>query len=712
MPPSDAQGCGQSKDKVDPHGAFDAPPEKRGVSFPESSREEMFSKKKTPEKEPPPSPDKTPSVDEKLQQAVASPDASPMASMPGEPKDSAMGEGEHNMAEVALALTSEADVRKLAGIILGKCRLLARGDRSTLFLMDESTRELVEFAYDGGGEVELREHGLRVQIGSGVAGHCGASGNIEVIDNAYDDKRWAGQDFDRQTNYKTQQLLCCPIKGPTQKVLGVMQIVNTKHGGPFAKKDVDVVQAMAASAGVALENASNLSKAQEKEKQLNALLSAMDALLFTFDPDGRLVSCNKTSEGSIRWKGYMGKHFSEWLSERNGELEADMKEAYERKKTAFAPNYAFKAGLAHAYVNYKAIPINDAAGEFQGVLLLMEPCSNHAMLVQSLSRTMDGAAVASALTINDEKLKGKPATLTLLVVSVTGPSLASTAAPEMRLAALNEVTSAVAALVQKDGGMVLQLSGHTTVAAFGYQLAPTAAPIEAEVHAGAACRCARSVIAKVDKMVEAKKKKVAGGADKKKAVELAVAAGVHTGVTAVGTVGLEKLISLAVLGDTATLACCVHGAAAASGAPLVVSADTLALLQRGEQKADFAHARALPRARLPAAWVPSSGPSGDVLAAVASAAPASDGEMELIAMQLLTEKAAAAAEAPLKAYAEGLEAAQAGTWAAAIAALKPHAATDGPSAALLAQCEAAEAAKLDLAGSAGGRRLMLPPLLY
>lgn len=673
----------------------------------------MFGKKKTPEKEPPPSADKKPSVDDKLQQASPSPDASPMAGMPGERKDSTeMGSGEHNMAEVALALTSEADVRKLAGIILGKCRLLARGDRSTLFLMDESTRELVEFAYDGGGEVELREHGIRVQIGSGVAGHCAASGNVEVIEDAYDDKRWAGQDFDRQTNYKTKQLLCCPIKGPTQKVLGVMQIVNTKHGGTFAKKDIAVVQAMAASAGVALENASNLSKAQEKEKQLNALLSAMDALLFTFDPEGLLVSCNKTSEGSIRWKGFMGKHFSEWLGERNGELEADLKEAYERKKTVFVPNYAFKAGLAHAYVNYKAIPINDISGDFQGVLLLMEPCSNHAMLVQNLSRSMDGAAVASALTINDEKLKGKPATLTLLVVSVTGPSISSTAAPEMRFAALNEVLATMSSLIQKDGGMVLQLSGHTAVAAFGYQLSPTAAPTEAEAHASAACKCAQKLVEKVDKMVEAKKKKMAGGADKKKAVELSVAVGVHTGVTAVGTVGLEKLVNVAVLGDTATIACCVHGAASACGAPLVVSADTLALLQRGEQKADFANVRTLARARLPASWVPSSGPSGDVLTVVASATPPSEVEMELVVMQLLTDKAAAAAEAPIKAYAEALEAAQAGSWAAAIEALKPHAAADGPCAALLAQCEAAEAAKLDLAGSAVGRRLMLPPTLF
>ena len=86
--------------------------------------------------------------------------------------------GSTNMAEVTLALTSETDVRKLAGVILGKCRLLSHGDRSTLFLMDEEKRELVEFAYDGGGEegVELRDNGIRVAIGSGVAGGGGGIG--------------------------------------------------------------------------------------------------------------------------------------------------------------------------------------------------------------------------------------------------------------------------------------------------------------------------------------------------------------------------------------------------------------------------------------------------------------------------------------------------------------------------------------------------------
>ena len=198
------------------------------------------------------------------------------------------------------------------------------------------------------------------------------------------------------------------------------------------------------------------------------LLGAMDALLLTFDAEGVLVACNKTSEGAIRWKGFMGKHFSEWFAERNAGLNADMQAAYSEKRSAFVPQYAFRSGLTHAYVNYKAIAVTDADKVFQGVMLLLEPCSNHAQAVHALSRHMDAAAVAATLGPSEEKLKGKAHHLSLLMLSMSGPSLAATAPPELRVAAVNELTTAVASLISKEGGMLLQLSGHLAVAAFGY----------------------------------------------------------------------------------------------------------------------------------------------------------------------------------------------------------------------------------------------------
>lgn len=283
--------------------------------------------------------------------------------------------------------------------------------------------------------------------------------------------------------------------------------------------------------------------------------------------------------------------------------------------------------------------------------------------------------------------------------------------------------------------MLLQLQGHLVVAAFGYTGGGGVADSPESVAEGAkqACRCAQAVVLKLDKLVEAKKKKIAGGAEKRKAVELQVAVGVHTGTCCVGTVGHEKMLNLAVLGDAATLAWCMHAAAAAAGASIVVSADTHAQLTQ----AGFV-TRPLARARVPRSWLPASGPSsvggdtsprvrrpssGSMLTATEGPpSPSSGGgaaepaaEMELAAVQLLPAKPPPTTEAVLASYAEALQQAEKGAWAAAASALKPAldaAPADGPSLALLAQCDAAERQQLSLVAAAAGRRLVLPPPFF
>ena len=62
-----------------------------------------------------------------------------------------------------------------------------------------------------------------------------------------------------------------------------------------------------------------------------------------------------------------------------------------------------------------------------------------------------------------------------------------------------------------------------------------------------------------------------------------------------------------------------------------------------------------------------------------------------------------------------LKQAEKGAWAAAASALKPAldaAPADGPSIALLAQCDAAERQQLSLVAAAAGRRLVLPPPFF
>jgi GAF domain-containing protein len=73
------------------------------------------------------------------------------------------------------------------------------------------------------------------------------------IDDAYADPRF-NPAVDRQTGYKTRNLLTVPMK-EGGRVVGVLQVLN-KHAGPFLPDDVEVLSALAASAAGAVTRSS------------------------------------------------------------------------------------------------------------------------------------------------------------------------------------------------------------------------------------------------------------------------------------------------------------------------------------------------------------------------------------------------------------------------------------------------------------------------
>ena len=137
------------------------------------------------------------------------------------------------------------------------------------------------------------------------------------------------------------------------------------------------------------------------------------AQLLTFDTEGTLVACNKKNEGTIRWKGWLGKSYTAWFATNNAELKKDLDGVYEKRTSAVhVPQYVFRSGLTHTFVNYKLIPLNEVpaatvgqvaakgvgaapVATFNGVLLVLEMVSLNDILVQTLSRHMDRKLVAA-----------------------------------------------------------------------------------------------------------------------------------------------------------------------------------------------------------------------------------------------------------------------------------------------------------------------------
>jgi putative methionine-R-sulfoxide reductase with GAF domain len=86
-------------------------------------------------------------------------------------------------------------------------------DRATVFIVDEQKEELWSKVAKGARNT------IRIPMAKGIVGYVARTGEIQNIMNAYSDNRF-NQDIDRKNNYKTNTILCVPIKDRSNHVIG------------------------------------------------------------------------------------------------------------------------------------------------------------------------------------------------------------------------------------------------------------------------------------------------------------------------------------------------------------------------------------------------------------------------------------------------------------------------------------------------------------
>ena len=87
------------------------------------------------------------------------------------------------------------------------------------------------------------------------------------IADAYDDERF-NQAVDRESGYRTREVACVPLTNPTGNLLGVLQVLNNKHGGQFNQNDMELLDAIAVQVGHAVENAKLAQQILDKNQEL------------------------------------------------------------------------------------------------------------------------------------------------------------------------------------------------------------------------------------------------------------------------------------------------------------------------------------------------------------------------------------------------------------------------------------------------------------
>jgi PAS domain S-box-containing protein len=160
------------------------------------------------------------------------------------------------------AMSSTLDFQFVLNQVIEEVRKLLAAEGASILLRDPASSELVFAATAGQGARELV--GTRMPMNVGIAGWVMRERQpVLVHDTQCDVRFW--ETIDRQTGMTTRTLAAVPLKYKAS-VWGVIEAIN-KADGPFDKLDMEMLEALASSAAIAIENA-RLYGAEKEQRRL------------------------------------------------------------------------------------------------------------------------------------------------------------------------------------------------------------------------------------------------------------------------------------------------------------------------------------------------------------------------------------------------------------------------------------------------------------
>ncbi|OHE23924.1 MAG: hypothetical protein A2X92_08090 [Syntrophus sp. GWC2_56_31] len=152
----------------------------------------------------------------------------------------------------SLLAASTFDMQGVMGHTLDLIRATLDVEAGSLLLLDKGDLVFnVAFNVDDSITMDLLRT-IKLKLGQGIAGYCAARGEPIIVRNARESKQFSPE-FDRITGFHTRSVLCVPLISQGQ-VVGVIEVIN-KRGGDFNESDMRLMQSIATSVSIALENA-------------------------------------------------------------------------------------------------------------------------------------------------------------------------------------------------------------------------------------------------------------------------------------------------------------------------------------------------------------------------------------------------------------------------------------------------------------------------
>ncbi|WP_293905558.1 adenylate/guanylate cyclase domain-containing protein [Phenylobacterium sp.] len=460
------------------------------------------------------------------------------------------------LLDVNVAIASEIELAALLRRIVQVTSQILQADRSSLFLYDDRTDELWSMVAEG---VDSRE--IRFPARQGLAGDCFYWGEAVNVTDAYADSRF-NQAVDKATGYRTRTVLSAPVVTRDGRKLGVMQAFNRLDGDVFDDSDVERMNAFAAQAAVAIENATLFGEVASERNYNDSILRSMSSGVVTLDREARVVKLNAAAcailgvapeaAGDPETQAALVAN-NPWLVDEIRAVAASG-----QPKTLLDADLVTVPGETIS-ANASIVPLMADEGQ-AGLLIIVEDISEGKRLQGAMRRFMSQNVVDQIMGREDELLFGAACQASILFADIRGfTSLAEHLGPRDTVDMLNEIFTDLFEAVAGSDGMLDKFIGDAIMAVYGAPLSSGRDELNA----------VDSAVAMAGMMVAINQRRAGRGTP---AVRLGV--GIASGEVVAGTIGSPKRMDYTVIGDSVNLASRLEGITKIYGVGIVICEDT------------------------------------------------------------------------------------------------------------------------------------------
>lgn len=194
---------------------------------------------------------------------------------------------------VAATVSQSLDLDSTLDTALDMVLSIVEAEAGGISLIDEEAQEVVLRAQRGWSR-DLTERPMRIPMGQGMSGRVIRKNEV-IIDNSLSDAHQLAIPSFLEEDFHSIVMAPMHARG---KIIGILSIMSSKPNS-FNNEIVGVLQAIADTVGVALNNAQLYENAVEHETNLSAILDATTDGIIATDQKGRIRVINQKAESML-----------------------------------------------------------------------------------------------------------------------------------------------------------------------------------------------------------------------------------------------------------------------------------------------------------------------------------------------------------------------------------------------------------------------------